>query len=162
MILSLETDPTAPSDGKTSDASLPAEVAQVTRLSAVVISDQAFGEAERMRIGHALSAVLPNTIFSAENLTFLDRGVGSTTPSPRADVPAVPGLHPLFEKFGITEVMTSRSRLAIVVGGAFLVLFSILAALLMRGKRKGLTPEEHREFAQLLKLEFAPAEEPAR
>ena len=162
VILSLETDPAVLSETESEGVSLLDEAALATQLRIVVISDHAFGEAERIRIGDALSAVLSDTIFSTTNLTFLDRGASGTTPSPRTDVPVVPVLDPLLEKLGIAEVMKARSGLALAVGGGFLVLLSILVALLMSRKRKGLTPEEHHEFAQLLNLEFAPTEEPAR
>ena len=131
----------------------------VRRLRVAVISDDAFGDAERIRIGEALSAVLPDALFSVSDLTFLDRGLVLDQVSETVHPAAGQGFVALLERIRLSRIMTTHGGPILASAGGVLVLMLLLITLLMRRKGKGLTPEEHREFAELLKLEFAPAEE---
>lgn len=157
LVLSLETISSATPATGADEVSPSQEPGQWKRIRVAVIGSEAFAGPERERIGAALSAVLPAELFSVQDLTFLDRAPDDPA------VPAPPGFAPdigeILKRLGLADLLATRTGAFILAGGGGVILFGIFGSLFFfRRKRKGLTAEEHREFAELLRLEFAPAE----
>lgn len=158
LVLSFEAIPLEPDATPADGVSQPVEEAKKSRMRIAAIGDQIFGEADRARIAAALVAVLPEDAFSVGDLTFLERASGTNIPAAPSETPVSAALIPILESLGFPDRLEMSAILLLFLGVSGLVLVLIFAALLLRRRRKSLTAEEHREFAELLKLEFAPAE----
>ena len=161
VVLSLETIPVPNSAGGQGDAGLALALSPTERLHIAVISDAPIGAEDRARIQGVLATVLPGALYSPDTLSFLDRDIETAAFSMDPDRPGSGPIMPLLHRVGLSGQPEALRVLVVAVGAGVLIFFSLLVALLFRRRPKGLTPEEHQEFAQLLKLEFAPSEEVA-